>query len=576
MSSLIDDYISGRDPLLRENANRDSSFSSLQVRLSEEAIKEYVLSKLPEDVRKAHISGDMHIHNLSKGIVPYCLGADLRLLLNKGLITSRISTHPAKHFSSALDHIVNFTATICQEYAGAVAFADINTLLAPYIRNDRLTFDQVTQYIQSFVYNLNFPSRSGSESPFTNVILNLETPPHLSSEDVYIRDRYVGEYDDYLEDALLFNRALNRIFFSGDASNRPFTFPIPTLNITRESLNQSLYEYFETVSVYGIYYFFNYVGTGIKLGSKRSMCCRLTLDLDELSTPSGRWTYEGGTGSLGVVTINFPRLAYLSKDEDRFFDLLQDVLEKAKITLLEKEKLVNKSLESGLLPLTREYGINLNAFFRTIGVLGLNEMHMNLFGSPLSADPSFTNIVLKYLRSWTLETQHETGRLWNFELTPAEGSSWRLALLDKKLFPDIYTMGSGEEVYYTALITPPSEPLSLAERVRIEEELQSLFTGGTVFRAFIGDNHPSPAALEKILRRLLQTKIPYIDIVPRYSICPRCGTYYSGEVLQCNRCGSETDVYSRIVGYYRPSKNANLGKRREMMERLYINPREML
>lgn len=571
----INDYVFDRDPDAKENANFDKSYSGLESHLIRKMIKNYVLEHwYPYKIRQAHKNGDLHIHNLAKGLIPYCFGANLHLLLLKGLETTRITTKPPKHLSSAVDHIVNYLCTSQQEFAGAQAISDVNYLLAPYIRKDNLSYKELKQNIQRLIFNLNFPSRSGYQTPFTNFIMDFACPPTLKETPVRIGDEDLGVYEDYTAEALMFLRAFNQVMYEGDAKNRVFTFPIPTLNIKPTDLEyldtDLFYEIMKTDLKYGIYYYFNFVGSGIRVGSKRAMCCRLILDLDEIPPPSGRWTFESGTGSLGVVSLNMARLGYLSREEDDLFDRLSDLLEIAKEALLIKGEIVDRSYKAGLLPLCQKYGVRFDRFFRTIGVIGLNEMCLNFLGEPLSSSVEFVEKVLKFIREKTREFSKESGFYFNLEMTPGEGSAYRLALLDRQKYSDIITLGTREKPYYTTLLTPPSEDLGIGERMRIEEPLLVLFTGGTVHRIFLGEAYPSVEAMAKLVSRIMRyTRIPYLDISNIYSICNNCGLYLSGEHYSCPECNSSMDVYSRIVGFYRPLRRTNPGKEQEIKDRIY-------
>jgi len=874
----INDYVFDRDPDAKENANFDKSYSGLESNIIRKMIRNYVLDHwYPYKIRQAHRDGDLHIHNLAKGLIPYCFGANLHLLLLKGLETTRITTKPPRHLSSAVDHIVNYLCTSQQEFAGAQAISDVNYLLAPYIRKDNLSYKELKQNIQRLIFNLNFPSRSGYQcvtedtliltkdgwkgidevtegqlawtinpetkelellpiekvvryfysgpvyhlynkrsdqlvvpehrvlhypyyskklvfteakdlakrkakilvpakgelsipdypisdlelrlwawvlsegsieerkngmdkivigqstkhleninrirgilrdlgykwkeyeypsefsnipvkrivfyargfskefpeflhylsrrqarlfldeyrlgdgskdrfrlytknlenlrilqelcvkagylcstrqrsngvfdlsvvrdftdrtyvkiekeeysgrvwgihtknntmitlrngkiaitgnTPFTNFIMDFACPPTLKDIPVRIGDEDLGAYEDYTAEALMFLRAFNQVMYEGDAKHRVFTFPIPTLNIKPSDLEyldtDLFYEIMKTDLKYGIYYYFNFVGSGIKVGTKRAMCCRLILDLDEIPPPSGRWTFESGTGSLGVVSLNMARLGYLSREEDDLFDRLSDLLEIAKEALLIKGEIVDRSYKAGLLPLCQKYGVRFDRFFRTIGVIGLNEMCLNFLGEPLSSSVDFVEKVLKFIREKTREFSKESGFYFNLEMTPGEGSAYRLALLDRQKYPDIITLGTREKPYYTTLLTPPSEDLGIGERMRIEEPLLVLFTGGTVHRIFLGEAYPSVEAMAKLVSRIMRyTRIPYLDISNIYSICNNCGLYLSGEHYSCPDCGSSMDVYSRIVGFYRPLRRTNPGKEQEIKDRIY-------
>jgi len=577
LEDFVESYISETDPDTRENANFDRSFSGLESFVVHKFLRNYILETFyPKNIRDLFLAGGIHIHNLSQGLIPYCFGANLELLLRKGLHTPRVITKPARHLSSAVDHIVNYLCTSQQEFAGAQAISDVNYLLAPFIAKDSLSYRKIKQCVQRLIFNLNFPSRSGYQTPFTNFVMDMACPSYLKDREAFVGYEALNAYSEYQEEALLFLEVFNEIMFEGDAKNQVFTFPIPTINIKpedREFLSSKLFlDLIRTDLKYGIYYFFNYIGSGIQIGSKRAMCCRLILDLEDLPlTPSGRWAYESGTGSLGVVSLNLPRIGFLSKgDDDIFFEILDLYLELAKRALMIKGQLVEKSLEQGLLPLSLKYGVNFDRFFRTIGIIGLNEMCLNFSGEPLSEEITFSRKVLLYLREYCKDVSRETGYIFNLEMTPGEGSAFRMALLDRKRYPDIITLGTKERPYYSTLLTPPSQNLGIIERLRIEEKLLPLFTGGTIHRIFLGEAYPSVEAMARFISKVIQfTKIPYLDLSNIYSICPNCGKYCGGEVEICSDCQTRMLIYSRIVGFYRPLNRTNPGKYQEIKDRIY-------
>ncbi len=576
---IIEGYLSRSVKDLKENSNNEYSYSHLEGKIAGRAVREYtLLEKYPSHIRESFNRGEIHIHNLTKGIIPYCFGADLKMLLLEGLITNRIVSRPAKHLDTAIDHIINYLYTTQQEFAGAQAISDVNHLLAPYVREDNLNLYQIGQNLQRVIYSFNYPGRSGFQTPFINFIFNLSCPKYLMGEPVFIQGRDTGNvYGDYQEEALMILDAFNQEIAKGDARGNPFTFPIPTLNITKDDkkyLNSNLFLRIVRSDIeYGLWYFMNYIGTGYVPGSKRNMCCRVILDFDDIMIPGGQWAFEGATGSLGVVTINLPQIGFLSGGDDmKFFELLNQRLETAKEVLLLKGELVNSSYEKGLLPISKIYHVNFNNFFRTIGMIGLDEMSMNMFGSPVSENLRFAHRILEYMKDWTRRTSKETGFWFNDEMTPGEGSSHDLVLKDLLQYPNIWHRGGKRDPYYTSLLTPPSQEMGVWERIRIEEPLLNLITGGTVHRIYHGEHNPNQEGIRKLVLKILDRKVPYFDYEREYSVCQRkgCGRKVVGEQETCT-CGGDMFFYSRIVGYYRPRRFTNPGKFTEIGDRKYVS-----
>ena len=568
----IETYMNRSSWILKENANFDISYSGLQAYMAHDRIKKYTLGLYPDRIRKTYDEGYFHIHNLSDGIIPYCLGADMFKLLKMGLSTGRIRSGPAKHLNTAVDHMVNFLCTSQQEWAGAQALSNVNILLAPFVRKDKLTYKQVKQDMQRLIFNLNYPSRSSYQTPFTNLIFDSKCPKNL--RDMPAWGDGGNTYEDYYDESIMILRAFNEVLHEGDAAGRVFTFPIPTLNLIKSTNFNSewFHEIMKTDKKFGNWYFMNYIGSGIDEDSVQAMCCRLNLDLSQLPPAGGRWALSGNTGSIGVITLNLARIGYLSHEESDLYTQLNFLLSLAKEALDIKDRVVTKSYDNGLMPLAKLYEINLNRFFRTIGVVGLNEMMINFTGAPLTENLDLGISILKHIREWTRETQTETGKLWNLEMTPAEGSATSLAMKDKRMYPDIVTQGTYDAPYYTSLLTPPSQKMDLVTRLQFEEKLLPLFTGGTVHRVYIGENDIPVSGLVKLIENIAKnTKIPYIDFGATFSICNTCEKYMRGVHYDCIKCGNDSDVFSRVVGYYRATNKYNTGKLQEFNERTYTN-----
>jgi len=569
----IDEYLNGASWLIKENANQARSYSQMKGYIADKDMKEYTLQRYPSNIRKLHDSAYIHIHDLSNGIVPYCYGADLLDLLTRGLWTTHVISTPPKHFRSALDQLVNYFTTSQNEWAGAQAVGDFNTILAPYVNNDGLTYEQVKQDLQSFVFQLNYPSRSSNESPFTNVMLNTTCPSSLKNTPVHLKNLRGTSFADYHDESIMIMKAFNEILYEGDGAGRPFTFPIPTINLIKDTdFSDPLWtDIAMTEAKFGSYYFMNYIGTGIDANSVKSMCCRLSLDLSELPPAGGRWAHQGGTGSIGIVSLNMAKLGYISRDEAQLYNHLEGILGEVKKSLLIKNKWVQSVYDNGMMPLTSHYEVDFDRFFRTIGLIGLHEMVVNMTGNALAKEQALTARVLTYLREWTKRTQIETGKLWNLEMTPGEGAATRFAMVDRSIHNGIFTQGTPEAPYYTTLMTPPSTEMGVVERIGAEQDLLSLFTGGTVHRIYIGEKNPNPKALWKLTERIAKnSKIPYFDFAATFGICPVCNQFEHGSSETCGKCGSPTDVYSRVTGYYRPHRNMNVGKLQEFRDRKYV------
>jgi len=558
--ALVEDYLNDRDWRVRENSNMAFSLQGLNTHITDQIISRYWLNKIyPVQIRRAHVHGDFHIHDLGT-LGAYCVGWDLRELLLRGFtgVRGKVASRPAKHFRVALLQIVNFMYTLQGESAGAQAFSNLDTYLAPFIRADHLSYEEVRQNLQEFVYNMNVPTRVGFQTPFTNVTLDLEVPRYMKGEPVIIggvlKD---SKYGDYQPEMDLFNRAFAEVMLEGDAAGRPFTFPIPTYNITEDFSwdNPVLQPIWEMTARYGIPYFSNFIGSDMRPEDARSMCCRLRIDNRELrARGGGLFGANPLTGSIGVITINLPRLGYLAKDEEDFFGRLSPLMDLAKEALIIKRKTLESLTEGGLYPYSRYYldrikeaeGAYWRNHFSTIGVIGMNEAILNLYGRSI-ADPAgrdFAARVLDFMRDRLADFQEETGDIFNLEATPAEGASYRLAKKDLEMYPDIRIYNievyGGNTPYYTnSTHLPVGFTEDLFEALALQDPLQTRYTGGTVFHGFLGERSPTPEAAKRLVRKIAENfHLPYYTLTPTFSICPKHG-YLAGEHEYCPKCDEE-------------------------------------
>ena len=531
-----------------------------------------------EEIRSAHANADLHIHDLSM-LSGYCAGWSLRQLLIEGLggVEGRISSSPAKHLSTLCNQMVNFLGIMQNEWAGAQAFSSFDTYLAPFVRTDHLTYNQVKQCIQSFIYGVNTPSRWGTQAPFTNVTLDWRCPPDMADQHCIVGGEEMDFcYKDCQKEMDMVNKAFIEIMIEGDANGRGFQYPIPTYSITRDfdwSDTENNRLLFEMAAKYGIPYFSNYINSDMEPSDVRSMCCRLRLDLRELRKKSGGFFGSGeSTGSVGVVTINMPRLAYLSKSDEEFFQRLDRMMDIAARSLKVKRDVITRLLEEGLYPYTKRYLGGFGNHFSTIGLVGMNEAARN--ASWLRTDltttkgQEWTKKVLSHMRFRLSDYQEQYGSLYNLEATPAESTSYRLAKHDKARYPDILTASEGETPYYTnSSHLPVGYTEDIFSALDIQDELQTLYTSGTVFHAFLGERLPDWKAAAALVRKIAENyRLPYYTLSPTYSVCMNHG-YIEGEHSTCPKCGKETEIYSRITGYYRPVANWNDGKAQEFKQR---------
>jgi ribonucleoside-triphosphate reductase len=575
MSTRIQRYLSDSDWKLKENANTNISFSNMQNYISTSEFDSDFLEFIGPKLKDAHDRGIIHIHNLETGgYIPYCSGHNLKGLLSNGMETQTVSSGPPKRFDSAVDQVMNWLYLSQMEFAGAQAFSDFDTLLAPFIKYKKLDYDSVQQAIQKLVFNLNYTMRAASQTPFTNLTLNYGVPKHLENIDAIVGGKPMDfSYGECLDEIEMIDRAFNEIMSKGDSKGKPFTFPILTINLTKRIKwdTDIAYQMAKVAGEWGSYYWYNYIGSGFNEDMIRAMCCRFNVDLSQINGPGGLWNTGEGTGSLGVCTINMSRLGFDSRhmDEFGFFRLLDERLQMSlDIVLMRKQRILANI--SKMMPFNNMNGTTLKNYFITIGVIGLNEMCMNYLGTDLIANQSFAKKVLQYIREWTRQKQIETGNLINFEMIPGEGSSYSLALKDKKQYPEIYTQGTDVAPYYTSLLIPSSYDIDLFSKLKVEEQLLPDFSGGTIFRPFLDDKQPEPESVIALIKSISKTKVPYFDITVTFSDCLKEHKRLRGAKAVCPNCGSPTEQYTRIVGYYRPVSRWNTGKVQEFKERQYI------
>jgi len=596
---LVDQYLEKIDWQVNENSNMAFSLQGLNNYVSSEISKIYWLNKIyPPEVQKAHTSGDFHMHDLSILSV-YCVGWDLFDLLSQGFkgVSGKIESKPAKHFRSALGHVVNFFYTLQGEAAGAQAFSNFDTLLAPFIRYDKLTYKEVKQALQEFIFNINVPTRVGFQTPFTNVTLDLNVPKTYADQPVIIGGKPQQEtYSGFQKELDIFNKALLEVMLEGDAKGRVFTFPIPTYNVTKDFNweNPNLDLLWKITGKYGIPYFCNFVNSDMDPEDARSMCCRLRLDTKSLEKRGGGlFGAHPLTGSIGVVTLNSARLGYLAENEEDFFKRLDRMMTLARESLEIKRKMLERFTSKGLYPYTKYYlrsmkkkhGEYWKNHFSTIGILGMNEACLNLLGQDIGSEQgtAFAIRVMDYMRAKLIKFQEETGNNYNLEATPAEGTSYRLAKKDKEKFPNIicaneeeYT-NNAEPFYTNSTQLPVNFTEDVFEVLDLQDDLQTKYTGGTVIHLFVGEQISDSATIKNAVRKICENyHLPYFTFTPTFSVCPSHG-YIKGEHKSCPTCQSKCEIYSRVVGYLRPVNQWNHGKREEFKERkmLKVNSGEL-
>jgi ribonucleoside-triphosphate reductase len=558
VQDLVSSYIDQNDWRVNENSNAGYSYASLLNHVSGSVVAQYTLANVyPKEIADAHKSGDFHLHDLSCGIVGYCAGWSLRQLLTEGFrgCEGRASAGPAKHLDTALGQIVNFMCTLQTEWAGAQAFSSFDTMLAPFVREDELEYREIKQNIQQFIFGLNIASRWG-QTPFTNLTFDWVVPDDLKAAPVMhggiIHDNKL--YGDYQREMDLINRAFLDVMSNGDKDGRIFTFPIPTYNITKDfdwtSENAKLL--FKMTGKYGLPYFQNFIKSSLNPGDVRSMCCRLQMDIRELRNKTGGLFGAGEqTGSVGVVTINMPRIGYLAKTESEFYARLGNLMDIARDSLEIKRKIVERHLECNLLPYTKTYLGTLKNHFSTIGLVGLNEACLNFMGCSIADQEGihFASSVLSFMREKLSEYQAQTGHIYNLEATPAEGTSFRLAKIDKQKFPEIICAGDKDPYYTNSSMLPVGYTDDIFHALDLQEELQAKYTGGTVFHCFVGERIDDDVQVASLVKKIAENyRIPYFTITPTFSICPVHG-YISGEHHECpNNQSVPVENQLKIVG----------------------------
>ncbi len=575
----VNGYLGGSDWRVKENSTVTYSVGGLILSNSGAITANYWLSEIYDDeISNAHRNGDIHLHDLSM-LTGYCAGWSLKQLIQEGLggVPGKITSAPASHLSTLCNQMVNFLGIMQNEWAGAQAFSSFDTYLAPFVKIDNLSQREVKQCIQSFIYGVNTPSRWGTQAPFSNITLDWVCPPDLKDQPAIVGGKEMDfTYGDCKKEMDMVNKAFIEIMIEGDANGRGFQYPIPTYSITRdfdwsETENNKLL--FEMTAKYGTPYFSNYINSDMEPSDVRSMCCRLRLDLRELRKKSGGFFGSGeSTGSIGVVTINLPRIAYLAENEADFYARLDRLMDVAARSLKTKREVITKLMENGLYPYTKRYLGTFANHFSTIGLIGMNEVGLNAnwLRADLTHDitQQFAKDVLNHMRERLSDYQEKYGDLYNLEATPAESTTYRFAKHDKKHYPNIITANENGTPYYTnSSHLPVGYTADVFTALSMQDELHTLYTSGTVFHAYLGEKLPDWKAAASLVRKIAENfKLPYYSISPTYSVCPTHG-YITGEHFSCPECGHETEVYSRITGYYRPVKHWNDGKSQEYKDR---------
>ncbi len=577
---VINSYVKVEDWRVKENSTVTYSVGGLILSNSGAVTANYWLSEIyDEEIAEAHRKADIHIHDLSM-LTGYCAGWSLKQLIQEGLggVRGKITSAPAKHLSVLCNQMVNFLGIMQNEWAGAQAFSSFDTYLAPFVKVDNLSYQEVKKCIESFVFGVNMPSRWGTQAPFSNITLDWTVPDDLAELPAIVGGRVMNfKYKDCKKEMDMVNKAFLETMIEGDANGRGFQYPIPTYSITKDfdwSDTENNRLLFEMTAKYGTPYFSNYINSDMEPSDVRSMCCRLRLDLRELRKKSGGYFGSGeSTGSVGVVTINMPRIAYLATDREDFYKRLDKMMDVAARSLKIKRGVITKLLNEGLYPYTKRYLGNFNNHFSTIGLIGMNEVGLNAawLGKDLTHDKTqeFVKEVLNHMRERLSDYQEQYGDLYNLEATPAESTTYRLAKHDREEYPEIICAGkAGDVPYYTNSSHLPVEyTADIFDALDIQDELQILYTSGTVFHAFLGEKLPDWKAAAALVRKIAENyKLPYYTLSPTYSICREHG-YLAGEHFECPHCGAKAEVYSRITGYYRPVQNWNDGKQQEYKNR---------
>ncbi len=592
---IVDDYINNNDWRIKESANSSYSLQGMNQHISTLVSSQYWLNKIyPSEIGNAHKQGKLHIHDLGF-ISVYCVGWDLQELITVGFkgVTGKIESKPAKHFRTLLGQIVNFFYTMQGEAAGAQAFSNFDTYLAPFIRHDNLSYKELKQALQEFMFNMNIPTRVGFQTPFTNITLDLTIPNNMKDTSVIIGGEIQNStFSEYQHEMDIFNKAFAEVMTEGDANGRIFSFPIPTYNITKDFDwdNEYRQAIWDMTAKYGIPYFSNFVNSDMSPDDVRSMCCRLRLNTAELKTRGGGlFGANPLTGSVGVVTINLPRIAYEAKSESELFQRIDKLMTLAKDSLEIKRKVIEKLTEDGLYPYSKFYLRNIRKkngaywdnHFSTIGLVGMNELLLNFYGYNITTEEGNKNaeVIMIFMRNKLQVFQAETGHIYNLEATPAEGTTYRLAQIDKAEFTDIIVANekqvqeNGAAPYYTnSTQLPVGHTDDIFEALELQDNLQTKYTGGTVFHSFVGESQLPPASVKRLVKMVCENfKLPYFTLSPTFSICPQHGYIY-GEHKTCPTCAAngttnKCEVYSRIVGYLRPVDQWNNGKQAEFCDR---------
>lgn len=591
--NMFTDYLADMDWQIKENANTQKSINGMNNYIRETFTKQYWLHEIyPEEIRQAHTSGDIHLHDLGF-FGPYCAGWDLRALLTEGFggVPGKVESNPAKHLRAFLGQIVNSTFTTQGESAGAQAWSSIDTYCAPFIRYDKMNYNEVKQALQEFIFNLNVPTRVGFQCPFSNLTFDIVPPRTLRDQHVIIGGELQDEtYGEFQAEMDVFNTAFCDVMMEGDKKGRVFTFPIPTINVTKDFDWDSpvVDRFMEITCKYGIPYFSNYISSDLSPEDALSMCCRLRLNTGELrKRGGGLFGSNPMTGSIGVVTINLPRIAYLSKSEGEFRSRLWRMMNIAKNSLEIKRKTIEEQTCNGMYPYSANFlrhvkertGCYWYNHFNTIGLVGMNEACLNFLGKDLTTPEGqkFANGVLDYMRDTITQMQEETGHVYNLEATPAEGTCYRLASLDKARYPDIITAGENTPYYTNSSQLPVGFTDDIFETLDLQDSLQCKYTGGTVLHLYLGERIGDKEIAKAIIKKAFTNySLPYISLTPTFSVCPEHG-YITGEQYTCPKCGADTEVWSRVVGYLRPVQNYHKGKAEEWRQRVkyVVKPEEL-
>jgi len=579
---MVQEYLERHDWRVNENSNMNYSLQGLNNHIIAGITQKYWIEKIyPAEIRLAHESGDIHIHDLGL-LAPYCCGWSFEDLLIHGFrgAPQKVTSSPPKHFRTALGQLINFFYTLQGEAAGAQAVANFDTYLAPFVHYDGIGYREIRQALQEFVFNLNVPTRVGFQTPFINITLDVTVPSTLARQPVMVGGAPQSEtYSEFQQEMDLINKAFCEVMMAGDADGRIFTFPIPTYNITEEFFSNPVAEkIMEMTAKYGIPYFANFINSDLSPDDVRSMCCRLRLDNRELRRRGGGlFGANPLTGSIGVVTINLPRIGYKANDLPDFLRRVEDMAILAKDSLITKRRVLEQLTANGLYPYSRHFLRDVHSrfgqywanHFNTVGIIGMNEALLNFMGKDITTPEgqAAANTILEHLRAVLLHFQEETGQMFNLEATPGEGTSYRLALLDRELYPDIITAGEQEPYYTNSSQLPVTYVDDLFAALDLQDALQTKYTGGTVFHIFLGEKIDDARSCKKLIERVCSNyRLPYISITPTFSVCG-AHKYLPGEQPLCPYCGRETEIWSRVVGYYRPVQNWNKGKKEEFRQR---------